>query len=264
MSDDAVANLKMDKSKQLSPSSSYTNIKNLKNIDDEDVEDEELYYITDDVIEEESSMKKNASSDGLAASFDEKDELISDNFVITDLSKEDAAQLELNRQKVEFNRSTSSNLDKSIDSDQSLSDALKFTPVQAGSDGRTGKSQFYVPKTNELPSFMSKEQIADVDFKQLFLAEHIYEEKTVCELNNISCWYSSSRLNVELRPRTETVHGRLVLTNYKLVFIPNPEHINQTLFNLEPRLELFKHPRYPFFVCIPLSFIYDIRACKYG
>jgi hypothetical protein len=244
----------MDKSK-LSPSSSYTNIKNLKNIDDEDVEDEELYYIGDDMIEEESSMKKNASSDGLAASFDEKDELIADNFIITDLTK--------SKQNVEFNRSISSNMDKSVDSDQDVSDALKFTPVQASGDVRAGKSQFYVPKTSELPSYNFKEQAVDVDYKQMFLPEHIYEEKVIIELNNITCLYSSSKLNVELKTKTESVHGRLILTNYKMVFIPNQEHINQMLFNPDARLSLFKHPKYPYSIFIPLSFIYEIRACKY-
>ena len=222
------------------------NLTQLKNIDDEDDDENdgdavEFYFEEGLPVEEGSNLDKKKT--GSAASFDEKDELLGENVSETVVKKENAQKT--------FARSlsTSSN-----------------TTSNTTTNNKTGKSQFYFPKSEQKES-TSTQQAASGDLASgiTLLPKHVYKEKYLHGLHNVTCVYTSSRLNTDsLKPDNVYVVGKLLLTNFKLIFMPYQDKGEDRLFTVDSRLELFGHAKNsPLEVVIPLSFIYEVRACEY-
>jgi len=138
---------------------------------------------------------------------------------------------------------------------------------------KKGKSQFYLPdnaeSTNEFAnthhSYTQHSSISDLFHGLTMLPKNVFKEKPIAGLHNVTCVYSSDYFNVNtLRADCVNVTGRLLLTNFKLAFLPYPvKYDANKLFNVDHRLELFRNTHSPLDFVIPLSYIYDIKGCKF-
>ncbi len=156
------------------------------------------------------------------ADFDEKNEL-----TCTEQRSETA-----NSQYSEENISISNS---SVDVNESLSEKTKVNITR-------GKSKFYFPPDESAEG--------SAEYGKLFTNECM-----LYTLENVDCLCSTNRDTPGIR-----VKGKLILTNFQLVFIPNAKELD--VENLEESyLSLFTHERYSSSV-IPLTFIHELKACK--
>ena len=106
----------------------------------------------------------------------------------------------------------------------------------------------------------------EVEHRQLatfeFLDKSDYDERHIDQISDVFCMCDANRgLRKETGARPNLLPGRLVLTNYRLQFLPDDCDMNE-LFSVDPSLLLFSTSSCKWAVCIPLTFVYDIRASK--
>lgn len=106
----------------------------------------------------------------------------------------------------------------------------------------------------------------EVEHRQLatfeFLDKSDYDERHIDQISNVFCMCDANRgLRKETGSRRNLLPGRLVLTNYRLQFLPDDCDMNE-YFAVDPSLLLFSTSSCKWAVCIPLTFVYDIRASK--
>lgn len=143
-------------------------------------------------------------------------------------------------------------------------DNERASPVQTirSAPDTTGKSQFYFPNVFSL---LNLPGLADPDLESL---ENL-DEKFVAELRNVMClksennFLNSSHISKDIRNNSVFQDGRLILTNYRLVFVPlsNQPIKESSLFIADKRLHLFQH-KIAHTISIPLACIHEIKACK--
>lgn len=153
---------------------------------------------------------------------------------------------------------------QSFDSSLLEEDIERASPIQTirNAPDTTGKSQFYFPNVFSLSNLPS---LADPDLEPL---ENL-QEKFVAELRNVMClksennFLNSSHLSKEIRNNSVYHDGRLILTNYRLVFVPltNQPIKESSLFIADKRLHLFHH-KIDHTISIALTSIHEIKACK--
>ena len=251
-------NVESHENKLKSPHLPFKKINNyITNIDDEediepeiDLVDGDHYFYEDTNLSEENYNLEKKKSLSLG-SFDEKDELISEN----------ETQKAFSPTKV-LARSISSGLNAASDLSPSPEKPLNETKSVAG--GKTGKSQFYLPDIEQKNVSYLQQTVNELFSGLTLLPKHVFKEKFVFGLHNVTCIYSTAHLNVNtLRTENVSVHGKLLLTNFKLAFLPYQNKYDTKIFTVDPRLELFRNDHSPLDLVIPLSFVYDIKACKY-
>jgi len=151
----------------------------------------------------------------------------------------------------------------------------------------SGKSQFYVPTPSSLTlppppvppkptSSSSSLSLPQQHLEEPYIQDYstrftkLYEnEKIIDNLNSITCSYSSTILHSKSLEETITdeieIKGKLFLTQFQLVFLPNSTPTDQRLADLEENhLCLFSIKNEPYSFAIPLSFIYELRTCIYS
>jgi hypothetical protein len=103
-----------------------------------------------------------------------------------------------------------------------------------------------------------------------FMSKSHYDEKYIYDLKNVECIYSlnsyaaSNHKDARFLYSRET--GRLILTTYRLIFIPNNADAmvkEGRVMDLDLNLQLFNCPKLPFSVVIFLTSIFEIRACMF-
>lgn len=195
-------------------------IDSIRNIDD--IEDE-LDTYTDDIIDEN-------------VDFDEKEEYIA----FKKRNQGDKAFIDNNSLDFDI-------IDKvDIDDLNCLTNQLNLEPE----DPRKSKSKFYV---------QDDENRQSTEFKKFF-----NNERLLYTLHNVTSFYSSSVLTSNSHKETSVdtikVKGKLMLTNFQLLFIPNKKHLR--VCELDERcLSLFNHEM-PLSFVLPLTFIYELKTCK--
>lgn len=92
-----------------------------------------------------------------------------------------------------------------------------------------------------------------------------FDERSVGQLEGVLCMCDSNRglqySSKDTRPFL--LPGRLVLTNYRLQFLPYECDNMSDLFAVDRTLHLFNTKSSKWAVCIPLTFIYEVRASKF-
>jgi len=241
-------------------------------------DDGDAYYIhyEDAIGEDETTLNNNAGKKkSLSLDFDEKDELLITNELDNDLPK-----IVSSISSKSFVRSISSGLNAASD----LSPPQQTTTNVNGKENeinnntptksanKTGKSQFYLPDniesntTSRNNSYSQHSSISDLFNGLTLLPKHVFKEKPIAGLHNVSCVYSSNSLNVNtLRTDNVCIPGRLLLTNFRLAFLPYfpCKYDASKIFMADRRLELFRNTHSPLDLVIPLSFVHDIKACKF-
>jgi hypothetical protein len=237
----------------------------------------DAYYIhyEDAIDENETTLNNKDKKKSLSLDFDEKDELL-----ITNELDKDLPQIVSSISSKSFIRSISSGLNAASD----LSPPQPTTTNINGKEteinnntptknaNKTGKSQFYLPDniesntTSRNNSYSQHSSISDLFNGLTMLPKNVFKEKPIAGLHNVSCVYSSNSLNVNtLRTDNVCIPGRLLLTNFKLAFLPySPcKYDASKIFMADRRLELFRNTHSPLDFVIPLSFVHDIKACKF-
>jgi hypothetical protein len=195
--------------------------------------------------------------------FDEKDEL---EVALT--------KMELSNTKKPDNlnnNSSNTNLNASYDSmdaldndevDSKLSDAKQLKSISKSySHNNTGKSTFYFAESASESVRITTEEDNDL----VYLPRSYFDERLVFSLKNVNCVYSTTNRN-----DIPNVCGKLLLTNYRLIFLPyeaDKQNIDaeiwSRMFVIDNRLQLFNHKKLISAIIIPYAFIYELRACKY-
>jgi hypothetical protein len=112
---------------------------------------------------------------------------------------------------------------------------------------KISKSQFYLQPS---PTRKSSDQI---DYDLNYLPNYVYDEKFIIGLNNVCCLYSTNE------SETFTIPGRLLLTTYRIAFLPYEK--DNRLFEVDKQVKLFAHSN-PLAIDIPFTFIYSIKGGK--
>jgi hypothetical protein len=149
--------------------------------------------------------------------------------------------------KYEFDIQNQLKREKSFNSfETNLSDFEVITNAEVHNEVMqpdNSKSKFY---------FAAEENIQDNDFVRIY-----EEENILLRLNNIFCLFPANNQSEE---HDIQVQGRLLLTNFQLVFIAAKPCKNVNELNLDS-LSLFNHEK-PLSFVIPIKSIYEIRTCK--
>ena len=149
--------------------------------------------------------------------------------------------------KYEFDIENQLKREKSFNSfETNLSDFEVITNEELRSEVMqpdNSKSKFY---------FAAEENIQDNDFVRIY-----EEENILLRLSNIFCLFPANNQSDE---HDIQVQGRLLLTNFQLVFIAAKPCRNVNELNLD-LLSLFNHEK-PLSFVIPIKSIYEIRTCK--
>lgn len=203
-----------------------------------DVDQDELeFYIDEELVDDNN----NNTTPNPADEFDEKDELLE-----TPLSD-----------------ANSTSRKKSTDvQDGRPRVASDLTGVQSEYPLKSSPSQSiaYVEDDQAAANSPSFELLDKIDF----------DERIVMQLDNVTCLFDinqGSQLNRETG-NTQTsacMVGRLVLTTYRLQFVPyrTNEKIDPNKFlTMDRNLLLFSNKSSRFAIFIPLTFIFEIKACK--
>lgn len=215
--------------------------------DEQDDQTESDYYIDGQADEDPEN------------DFDEKDELAEENTLKYNPANYD--------RDLSFDSSFKEHDNEELDSNSTTSRIYSTNDNFTKAENSTGKSKFYFPTDAKLPLSTNNQQIIDdSDFD--LLSRLYYEEKFIFDLKNVSCLYSSSQSHCmapnskEMKTNNTYLDGRLILTTFRLMFIPYQENINANkLFKPEKRLHLFNH-KLPFTIVVPLTSIFELRACK--
>lgn len=99
-----------------------------------------------------------------------------------------------------------------------------------------------------------------------FLDKLDYDERVLMQIANVGCLCDLSRgMHSSSKEVTVNLNGRLVLTTYRLQFIPT--HTDDAIdpnrvFSIDRNLLLFACKQSQFSLSIPLTFIFEIRASK--
>jgi hypothetical protein len=256
--------------KTFSSNTNETNASEIENLEENSYEyyngDNDDYIHYEDTIEDMPNILDKKKSLSLG-SFDEKDELLANE---NDL---------LTQQKI-VSASSSKSFVRSISS--GLNAANDLTPpnlnvnninLNNGKNGsKKGKSQFYLPDSTDSNigynstqlSYSQHSSMSDLFNGLAMLPRNIFKEKPIVGLHNVTCVYSTNYLDPNtLRADCVNVPGRLLLTNFKLAFLPYAvKYDSNKLFTVDHKLELFRNTHSPLDFVLPLSFVYDIKACK--
>lgn len=211
---------------------SYNSLKNIPNIDELSIDDDAYSYV-DGIIDEN-------------ADFDEKDEFLSSRR--EDANVSESANIEI--PKLDYEVINKADLDRIPE------DLVDFSrPTHHEDYSQSGKSKFYFADNASDSTSNHKSE-----FNQFYTNDNL-----IFTLNNVVCLYSSSILRSTLVKNTSTdtikVKGKLILTNYQLIFLPNKHRITFCELD-EDCLSLFNNDNLGSFV-IPLSFIYELKTCKF-
>ena len=206
-------------------SQSFSNLSDIKTIDDEDDDEEENETEKDPML----NMNHN---------FDEKDEICVDTLPVKTYSIPNEKE----------------NL-------ESASVDLGEEDLKQSWDKRNfNRSTFYNVKDDMI--WDKQEAVDDNSWQRLY-----NDEVFVMKIEKVGCIYSSSVLkstiNDDLKYLTTdciTIHGKLVLTNFQIIFMAFDEDLKR-LAEFNEQLYLFNCKNNCSF-SIPLASIYEIRACK--
>ena len=198
-------------------------IDSIRNIDEISLEDEVDTY-TDDIIDENED-------------FDEKDEYIESK------KRQQGDKASIDNNSLDFDV-----IDKVDIEDYNCSSSQFNLETE---DARKSRSKFYV---------QDDENRQSTEFKKFY-----QNERLLFTLHNVTSFYSSSVLTSNSHKETSVdtikVKGKLMLTNFQLLFIPNKKHLR--VCELDERcLSLFNH-EIPLSFVLPLTFIYELKTCKY-
>ncbi|CAF0789872.1 unnamed protein product [Brachionus calyciflorus] len=125
----------------------------------------------------------------------------------------------------------------------------------------TGKSKFFIPKVNSSTNVPLTKEL-NLELREIF------DEKILHKMDNVSCLFSensclnNSHLIKEPRNGSVYLDGKLLLTNFRLIFLPdqNQNHTDTSkIFKIDKRLNLFNYTN-AYIVSIPLVSIYEIKA----
>lgn len=228
--------------------------------------DNDDYIHYEDTIEDVPNILDKKKSLSLG-SFDEKDELLAnENDLLTQQKIVSASSSK------SFVRSISSGLNAANDLSPPNINVNNINLNNGKNSSKKGKSQFYLPDstdsndgyTSTQLSYTQHSSTSDLFNGLTMLPKNIFKEKPIAGLHNVTCVYSTNYLDLNtLRADCVNVSGRLLLTNFKLAFLPYPvKYDSNKLFTVEHQLELFRNTHSPLDFVIPLSFVYDIKACK--
>jgi hypothetical protein len=130
-----------------------------------------------------------------------------------------------------------------------------------------GKSKFYFPKEEDETKFgttnpRAAEDLDSLNSNQDYLPYCHDGEKLICELK-AKCIYSCYTLHADSADSCETrlLKGRLLLTTFRLIFVPLRATKYRNELVVEERMHMFHH-KTPLAFVIPLMTIYEIRACN--
>lgn len=99
-----------------------------------------------------------------------------------------------------------------------------------------------------------------------YLDKSDFDERNIGQISDVFCMCDANRglqYSKESGARPRLLPGRLVLTNYRLQFLPYECENMNDVFSVDPSLQLFNTKSSKWAICIPLTFIYDIRASEY-
>ncbi|RNA28581.1 Myotubularin-related 10-B [Brachionus plicatilis] len=186
-------------------------------------------------------------------------------FIETDSNKNsNFDELDEYMTELSLTQETAKNQDiQSYDSSLLDEDNERASPVQTfrSEPDPAGKSQFYFPN---IPSSSNLPNLADPDLEPV---ENL-DEKLMSEINNVLClksentFLNGSPQSKDIRNKSVYMDGRLILTNYRLVFVPLDDQVikENSLFCVDKRLQLFHH-KILHTISIPLASIHEIKAC---
>ena len=173
-----------------------------------------MYYI--DYDDEEENEEEYEERFNMNENFDEKEELEVDAKTSALLARFD---------------------EKCSVQSSSDSSSKNYSHTDQLDNAKISKSQFYLQSS---PTRKSSDQI---DYDLNYLPNYVYDEKFVIGLNNVCCLYSTNE------SETFTIPGRLVLTTYRIAFLPYEK--DNRLFAVDKQVKLFAH-----------TFIYSIKGGK--
>ena len=192
--------------------------------------------------------------------FDEKDEL---EVALTKMELSNTVKPDMYNKNNDLNTSYDSMDALGNDEvDSQLSNARQLKSVPKNNPyNNTGKSTFYFAESPSESVRISTEEDNDL----VYLPKSYFDEKLVFSLKNVNCVYSTTYRN-----DIPNVCGKLLLTNYRLIFLPyeaDKQNIDAEIwskvFVIDKRLQLFNHKKLISAIIIPYAFIYELRACKY-
>jgi hypothetical protein len=209
---------------------------------------------------------------------DDDEEYNDDDYNEGDFDEKDELEVALNKMELSntnksdsYNNNNNKNLNASlesmdalyndeVDSQMSNEKQLKSIPKNY-SYNNTGKSTFYFAESASESVRITTEEDNDL----VYLPKSYFDEKLVFSLKNVNCVYSTTHRN-----DIPNVCGKLLLTNYRLIFLPyeaDKQNIDSEIwlkmFVIDKRLQLFNHKKFNSAIIIPYAFIYELRACKY-
>jgi hypothetical protein len=249
------------------------NKSNLKeNSDDryEEEKQEKEMSIEDDDDEEEDAFDTESQEKDLNVDFDEKDEYVSSMLLTNDTQY-------MNKLNEKDKDETFDNDDEDEDNEKSESDALK-TNFEEKLKLKSPVSQIFQKVTaSPLASASTVSSLSSsltpIENEWDFLPKLFYDEKIISDLINVDCIYSfnqqfDSLNSKDIKHMNAKVNGKLVLTTYRLIFLPlNHESFNWTastkLLDSDKRFQLFTCSKVPFSICVPLTTIFEQRACRF-
>lgn len=208
--------------------------------------------------------------------FDEKEELF--DYMAADLVG--ATSHELDKDLTKTDRLDHIDNDEYGEDDEDDDDDERVThtgDILAANDAvgkeperRISVHRMYVTKMSPPASSPLDNKVVDDTDELGFLSKLYYDEKYIYDLKDVECVCSVTnqppstnyREAKEAKNILYKLSGRLILTSYRLVFVPvgNMHTKSHILFEPDKRLEIFKCDKLPYSVVIPLTYIYEIRA----
>lgn len=190
------------------------------------------FYIDEDV---EDKILENNPVCG-CENFDEKEEMMGDAKNVQELAK---------------------HLDKIVEN----SSKSRYEPTKAQTSSQADFNQHLCIAQ---PIRGLEQNLEDLDL----LDKTEFDEKILIDLNNVSCLCDTNNVLHSKENKTTLVtnkflNGKLILTTYRLLFLPYESENANDLFSVDRNLQLFNTRSSPLSQAIPLSFIHDIKASKY-